>query len=91
MDIICTIGYWSKCSFSNIPPVTSNTSHGSGTLTEVEVKPIRSIQVLSSGQGYTQIPVVSQPKYKDRIFTKSPDKVGPNSVFVTLGSGHKSV
>ena len=47
--------------FANTPAaVTSNTSHGAlaGTLNEVEIGGIRSIQVLSSGQGYTSIPVV---------------------------------
>ena len=75
--------------FANTPaPVTSNTSHGAlaGSLTEVQVGAIRSIQVLSSGQGYNQIPVVSVANTKIESFQNAPDKVGANSVFVTLAS-----
>ena len=75
--------------FANTPAVvTSNTYHGAlaGTLTEVEVGAIRSIQVLSSGQGYTQIPVVSVANTKIESLQNAPDKVGANSVFVTLAS-----
>ena len=75
--------------FANTPaPVTSNTSHGAlaGTLNEVEIGGIRSIQVLSSGQGYTSIPVVEIANTKIESFGNAPDKVGANSVFVTLAS-----
>ena len=75
--------------FANTPVVvTSNTFHGAlaGTFTESQIGGIRSIQVLSSGQGYTQIPVVSIANNKIESFQNSPEKVGANSVFVTLAS-----
>ncbi len=81
--------------FANTPSVyssgtilISNTYHGatSGTITEVEIGGIRSLQVLSSGQGYTTIPVVSIANTTIESYGNALDKVGANSVFVTLAS-----
>ena len=69
--------------FATVPAaVTSNTSHGAlaGTLNEVEIGGIRSIQVLSSGQGYTSIPVVEIANTKIESFGNAPDKVGALSL-----------
>jgi len=75
--------------FANTPAaVTSNTYFGAlaGTVNEAQVGGIRSLQVLSSGQGYTSIPVVEIANTKIESFGNAPDKVGANSVFVTLAS-----
>ena len=81
--------------FANTPSVYSSGTtlitsahHGalSGTITEAEIGGIRSLQVLSSGQGYTSIPVVSIANTTIESYGNALDKVGANSVFVTLAS-----
>ena len=68
--------------------ITSNTYHGAlaGTVSEVSIGGIRSIQVLSSGQGYSTIPVVSVANSTIVSYGNSLEKTGANSVFVTLAN-----
>ena len=65
---------------------TSNTYHGAGTFTESEIGGIRSIQVLSSGQGYTSSPVVSVANNEIEAYNAAEYKVGANSIFVNLAN-----
>ena len=66
--------------------VTSNTHHGGLVFTEHEIGAIRSVQVLSSGQGYTSIPLVSVANNKIESYKNNPFKIGANSIFLTLAS-----
>ena len=73
--------------FSNTPAsVTSNTYYGALTGTTTAVGSIRSIQVLSSGQGYASIPVVTVANNTSVSYNNDPAKFGANSIFLTLNS-----
>ena len=70
---------------------TANTGtayHGAltGTVTEASIGGIRSIQVLSSGQGYSSIPVVSVANSTIISYGSSLEKTGANSVFISLAN-----
>ena len=67
---------------------TNTTYHGAltGTVSEVSIGGIRSIQVLSSGQGYSTIPVVTVANSTIVSYGNSLEKTGANSVFVTLAN-----
>ena len=67
---------------------TDTTYHGAltGTVSEVSIGGIRSIQVLSSGQGYSSIPVVTVANSTIVSYGNSLEKTGANSVFVTLAN-----
>jgi|TARA_R110002096_G_scaffold276280_2_gene470345 hypothetical protein len=62
--------------------------HGAltGTVTEASIGGIRSVQVLSSGQGYASIPVVTVSNTTIASYGSSFQKVGANSVFITLAN-----
>ena len=73
--------------FSNTPvSVTSNTYHGTLTESVTQVGSIRSIQVLSSGQGYASIPFVSVANTTSISYNNDPLKFGANSVFLKLNT-----
>ena len=72
---------------SNTPAaVTSSTKHGVFSLTQTPVGAIRSLQVLSSGQGYTSLPVVSVSNNVSFSYGNALDKMGANSVFLSLAN-----
>ena len=66
--------------------VTSNTYHGMFSLSETPVGAIRSLQVLSSGQGYTSLPVVAVSNNISFSYGNALDKMGANSVFLSLAN-----
>jgi hypothetical protein len=70
------------------PPVanTDTTYHGAATMQETEIGAVRSIQILSSGQGYLSIPPVSLANSEIASYSNAPEKVGANSIFVTLAN-----
>ena len=73
--------------FSNTPAVvTSNTYHGTFTEKVTAVGSVRSIQVLSSGQGYASIPVVTVANTISISYGNDPAKFGANSIFLKLNS-----
>ena len=65
---------------------TDTTYHGAGTFTESNVGGIRSIQVLSSGQGYRSSPVVSVANNEIEAYNAAEYVVGANSTFVNLAN-----
>ena len=72
---------------SNTPAVvTSNTYHGTFTEKVTSVGSIRSIQVLSSGQGYASIPVVTIANTISISYGNDPAKFGANSIFLKLNT-----
>ena len=73
--------------FGNTPVAnTATTSFGAVSFTEYEIGGIRTIQVLSSGQGYKSIPQVSVANTRIEAYQNAPQKLGANSIFLTLGS-----
>jgi hypothetical protein len=73
--------------FSNTPvAVTANTHHGTLTEKVTQVGAVRTIQVLSSGQGYASIPFVSVANTISTSYNNDPLKFGANSVFLKLNT-----
>ena len=73
--------------FGNTPVAnTATTSFGAVSFTEAQIGGIRTIQVLSSGQGYKSIPQVSVANTRIESYQNAPQKLGSNSIFLTLGS-----
>ena len=70
------------------PPVanTDTTYHGAATLQETEIGAVRSVQIMSSGQGYESIPTISVANTEIAFYSNAPEKVGANSIFVNLST-----
>ncbi len=65
---------------------TDSTYHGAATMQESSIGGIRSLQIMSSGQGYETIPPVSIANTEITFYDNSPEKVGANSIFVNLAN-----
>jgi hypothetical protein len=65
---------------------TDTTYHGAATMTETEIGAVRSVQIMSSGQGYLSIPPVSVANTEIASYSNAPEKVGANSIFVNLAN-----
>ena len=73
--------------FSNTPvAVTANTHYGTLTEKISQVGAVRTIQVLSSGQGYSSIPFVSVANTISISYNNDPQKFGANSIFLKLNT-----
>jgi hypothetical protein len=65
---------------------TDTTYHGAATMQETAIGGVRSLQILSSGQGYETIPPVSVANTEILFYGNAPEKVGANSIFVNLAN-----
>jgi len=65
---------------------TDDTYHGAATMQETVIGGVRSLQIMSSGQGYASIPPVSVANTEIASFGNAPEKVGANSIFVNLAN-----
>ena len=65
---------------------TDTTYHGAFTMQESEIGGVRSVQILSSGQGYETVPPVSVSNNEIFFYGGAPEKVGANSIFVNLAN-----
>lgn len=65
---------------------TDSTYHGSFTMQESSIGGVRSVQILSSGQGYETVPPVSVANTEIASYRNAPEKVGANSIFVNLAN-----
>ena len=65
---------------------TDSTYHGSFTMQESSIGGVRSVQILSSGQGYETVPPVSVANTEIASYGNAPEKVGANSIFVNLAN-----
>ena len=65
---------------------TDTTYHGAATMQESTIGGVRSLQIMSSGQGYASIPPVSVANTEITSYGNAPEKVGANSIFVNLAN-----
>ena len=65
---------------------TDTTYHGAATMQESEIGGVRSLQIMSSGQGYASIPPVSVANTEITSYGGVAEKVGANSIFVNLAN-----
>ena len=70
------------------PPVanTDTTYHGAATMQETVIGGVRSLQIMSSGQGYASIPAISVANVEMTSYGNAPEKMGANSIFVNLAN-----
>ena len=69
------------------PTANSDTSyHGAATMQETSIGGVRSVQILSSGQGYETMPAISVSNSEIAFYGPTEYKVGANSIFVTLSN-----
>ena len=54
--------------------------------TATDIGGVRSLQIMSSGQGYASIPPVSVANTEISSYGNAPEKVGANSIFVNLAN-----